>query len=150
MKIPATKTRQASPATKTPMMSPILVDLLTSALGASRGGGFAVRLLSSVRSAGAVGCEGMTGRAIPRAARAARVMMKVSFILEFRVFLKLICWCGKSWWFISGLSLGRKYLRTRSTSTSFCVTVCSNFPFPCTYLRIHYPLRKQIRFKEKS
>jgi hypothetical protein len=72
------------------MMSPILVDLLTTALGASRGGAFAVRLLSSARSAGAVACEGMTGRAIPRAARAKIVMMKVSFILEFRAFLKLL------------------------------------------------------------
>lgn len=88
MKIPATKARQTSPPTKTPMMSPILVDLLTSALGASRGGGFAARRLSSARSAGAVGCERMTGRAIPKAARAKLVMMKVSFILEFRVFLK--------------------------------------------------------------
>jgi hypothetical protein len=90
LKTPATKARQASPPSKIPMMRPILVDLLTSTLGASRGGGFAVRLLSSARSAGAVGCEGMAGRATPRAVRAKRVMMKVSFILESPVCLNLV------------------------------------------------------------
>jgi hypothetical protein len=126
MKIPATKARQTSPPTKTPIMSPILVDLLTSALGASRGGGFAVRLLSSARSAGAVRCEGMTGRAIPRAKRAKRVMMKVSFILEFRVCLKLLfetdlSVCKKLVVYSQVCRLEGNIYKTRSTSMGFCV-----------------------------
>jgi hypothetical protein len=68
----------------------------------------------------------MVGRAIPRAARAKRVMMKVSFILEFCVFLKLLfeadlSACKKLVVYSLVCRLEGNIYKYKSTSTSFCV-----------------------------